>query len=193
MPWLPGRFCVCQQSILCYPNNSCGFPLEFLDKNLDNAEEAADQFKLIQAAYDVLSDPQERAWCVQIYLYRISLLLSAQWTWMNDDCLFVCGRYDNHRDALLKGGLSGDYEDDSIDLLQYFTVTCYSGYGDDEKVSVCVARYSLSHQTVSLSGLQTSKIPDKEDLNLTNKQTYFNPQKLLLARTNQLYYHMINC
>ncbi|XP_011479968.1 dnaJ homolog subfamily C member 21 isoform X2 [Oryzias latipes] len=73
------------------------------DKNLDNAEEAAEQFKLIQAAYDVLSDPQERAW------------------------------YDNHRDALLKGGLSGDYEDDSIDLLQYFTVTCYSGYGDDEK------------------------------------------------------------
>lgn len=38
------------------------------DKNLDNAEEAADQFKLIQAAYDVLSDPQERAWCVQMYL-----------------------------------------------------------------------------------------------------------------------------
>lgn len=48
---------------------------------------------------------------------------------------FSCiDRYDNHRDALLKGGLSGDYEDDSIDLLQYFTVTCYSGYGDDEKV-----------------------------------------------------------
>ncbi|XP_054612421.1 dnaJ homolog subfamily C member 21 [Dunckerocampus dactyliophorus] len=73
------------------------------DKNLDNAEEAAEQFKLIQAAYDVLSDPQERAW------------------------------YDNHRDALLKGGLSGDYEDDSIDLVQFFTVTCYSGYGDDDK------------------------------------------------------------
>ncbi|XP_020780874.2 dnaJ homolog subfamily C member 21 [Boleophthalmus pectinirostris] len=73
------------------------------DKNLDDAEEAAEQFKLIQAAYDVLSDPQERAW------------------------------YDNHREALLKGGLSGDYKDDSIDLLQYFTVTCYSGYGDDEK------------------------------------------------------------
>uniref|UniRef100_A0A3Q3IX98 J domain-containing protein n=1 Tax=Monopterus albus TaxID=43700 RepID=A0A3Q3IX98_MONAL len=30
------------------------------DKNLDSAEEAAEQFKLIQAAYDVLSDPQER-------------------------------------------------------------------------------------------------------------------------------------
>ncbi|KAM4708226.1 dnaJ homolog subfamily C member 21 [Discoglossus pictus] len=73
------------------------------DKNLDNSEEAAEQFKSIQAAYDVLGDPQERAW------------------------------YDNHRDALLKGGVDGEYQDDSLDLVQYFTVTCYSGYGDDEK------------------------------------------------------------
>uniref|UniRef100_A0A8C8EFX8 DnaJ heat shock protein family (Hsp40) member C21 n=1 Tax=Otus sunia TaxID=257818 RepID=A0A8C8EFX8_9STRI len=73
------------------------------DKNLENAEEAAEQFKLIQAAYDVLGDPQERAW------------------------------YDNHREALLKGGVDGDYQDDSLDLLRYFTVSCYSGYGDDEK------------------------------------------------------------
>ncbi|KAJ3606041.1 hypothetical protein NHX12_028084 [Muraenolepis orangiensis] len=73
------------------------------DKNLDNPEEAAEHFKLIQAAYDVLSDPQERAW------------------------------YDNHREALLKGGVSGEYRDDSVDLLQFFTVTCYSGFGDDEK------------------------------------------------------------
>ncbi|NXX95639.1 DJC21 protein, partial [Centropus bengalensis] len=73
------------------------------DKNLENVEEAAEQFKLIQAAYDVLSDPQERAW------------------------------YDNHREALLKGGVDGDYQDDSLDLLCYFTVSCYSGYGDDEK------------------------------------------------------------
>ena len=43
-------------------------------------------------------------------------------------------RYDNHREALLKGGLDGEYQDDSLDLLHYFTVTCYSGYGDDEKV-----------------------------------------------------------
>ncbi|XP_072461943.1 dnaJ homolog subfamily C member 21 isoform X2 [Notamacropus eugenii] len=80
------------------------------DKNLDNAAEAAEQFKLIQAAYDVLSDPQERAW------------------------------YDNHREALLKGGADGDYQDDSLDLLRYFTVTCYSGYGDDEKGFYAVYR-----------------------------------------------------
>ncbi|KAG8599118.1 hypothetical protein GDO81_002881 [Engystomops pustulosus] len=80
------------------------------DKNLDNSEEAAEQFKVIQAAYDVISDPQERAW------------------------------YDNHRDALLKGGVDGEYQDDSLDLVQYFTVTCYSGYGDDEEGFYAVYR-----------------------------------------------------
>uniref|UniRef100_A0A182Y6E3 DnaJ homolog subfamily C member 21 n=1 Tax=Anopheles stephensi TaxID=30069 RepID=A0A182Y6E3_ANOST len=44
------------------------------DKNLDNAEEANQQFLLVQAAYDVLSDHQERAW------------------------------YDNHREQIIRGG-----------------------------------------------------------------------------------------
>ncbi|NWW96819.1 DJC21 protein, partial [Rhynochetos jubatus] len=81
------------------------------DKNLENAEEAAEQFKLIQAAYDVLGDPQERAW------------------------------YDDHREALLKGGIDGDYQDNSLDLLHYFTASCYSGYGDDEKGFFTVYRH----------------------------------------------------
>ncbi|KAM9841890.1 dnaJ homolog subfamily C member 21 [Aulostomus maculatus] len=101
------------------------------DKNLDNAEEAAEQFKLIQAAYDVLSDPQERAW------------------------------YDNHREALLKGGLSGDYEDDSIDLLQYFTVTCYSGYGDDEKSFYAV--YRNLFESIVKEEMEHSKVEDEEE------------------------------
>ncbi|XP_076613847.1 dnaJ homolog subfamily C member 21 isoform X3 [Chaetodon auriga] len=101
------------------------------DKNLDNAEEAAEQFKLIQAAYDVLSDPQERAW------------------------------YDNHREALLKGGLSGDYEDDSIDLLQYFTVTCYSGYGDDEKGFYTV--YRNLFESIVKEEMEHSRVDDEEE------------------------------
>lgn len=32
------------------------------DKNLDNIEEATQKFNLIQEAYNVLSDPKERAW-----------------------------------------------------------------------------------------------------------------------------------
>ncbi|KAM3600093.1 uncharacterized protein V6R79_017312 [Siganus canaliculatus] len=101
------------------------------DKNLDNAEEAAEHFKLIQAAYDVLSDPQERAW------------------------------YDNHREALLKGGLSGDYEDDSVDLLQYFTVTCYSGYGDDEKGFYTV--YRNLFESIVKEEMEHSKVEDEEE------------------------------
>jgi len=43
------------------------------DKNRENVEEAKEEFQLIQQSYEVLSDPQERAW------------------------------YDKHRDALLRG------------------------------------------------------------------------------------------
>ncbi|XP_058821458.1 dnaJ homolog subfamily C member 21 [Topomyia yanbarensis] len=70
------------------------------DKNLDNSEEANQQFLLVQAAYDVLSDLQERAW------------------------------YDNHREQILRGGHT-NYEDNSIDLFQYFTTACYKGFSDD--------------------------------------------------------------
>ncbi|XP_054468205.1 dnaJ homolog subfamily C member 21 isoform X3 [Anoplopoma fimbria] len=101
------------------------------DKNLDNADDAAEQFKLIQAAYDVLSDPQERAW------------------------------YDNHRDALLKGGISGDYEDDSIDLLQYFTVTCYSGFGDDEKGFYTV--YRNLFESIVKEEMEHVKVDEEEE------------------------------
>ncbi|KAJ8338975.1 hypothetical protein SKAU_G00357610 [Synaphobranchus kaupii] len=101
------------------------------DKNLENGEEAAEQFKLIQAAYEVLSDPQERAW------------------------------YDNHREALLKGGVSGEYADDSIDLLQYFTVTCYSGFGDDEEGFYTV--YRKLFESIVKEEMEHSKEEDEEE------------------------------
>lgn len=72
------------------------------DKNLDKSEEAKEQFQLIQQAYEVLSDPQERAW------------------------------YDKHRDTILCGRGS-NYKDNSIDVYEYFTTACFSGFGDDQK------------------------------------------------------------
>ncbi|XP_013994345.2 dnaJ homolog subfamily C member 21 [Salmo salar] len=101
------------------------------DKNLDNADEAAEQFKLIQAAYEVLSDPQERAW------------------------------YDNHREALLKGGVSGEYADESVDLVQFFTVTCYSGYGDDEEGFYTV--YRNLFESITTEEMDHSKEEDEEE------------------------------
>ncbi|XP_014231055.2 dnaJ homolog subfamily C member 21 isoform X1 [Trichogramma pretiosum] len=73
------------------------------DKNPDNQSEAKEQFQLVQQAYEVLSDPHERAW------------------------------YDNHREAILKGGIGEDYQDDSLDVFPYFSSSCFKGYGDDEK------------------------------------------------------------
>lgn len=71
------------------------------DKNPDNIDEAKREFILVQQAYEVLSDPQERAW------------------------------YDRHRDSILKGAGSG-YEDESLDVFPYFSVSCFRGYDDSD-------------------------------------------------------------
>lgn len=71
------------------------------DKNLDDSDNAKEQFQLIQQAYEVLSDKQERAW------------------------------YDRHREQILLGAQS-DFEDKNLNVFQYFTTSCFRGYGDDE-------------------------------------------------------------
>lgn len=80
------------------------------DKNLDSPQEAKEHFQIVQQAWEVLSDPHERTW------------------------------YDNHREAILKGGIGGDYKDDSIDLFQFFSTGCFKGYNDDEKSFYTVYR-----------------------------------------------------
>ncbi|GIM08082.1 hypothetical protein Vretimale_12093, partial [Volvox reticuliferus] len=85
------------------------------DKNAHRAEEAAERFKEIQNAYEILSDKHERAW------------------------------YDDHRDQILRsgerhqagggggfeGGTGKPAEDE--ELFSFFTSSCYSGYGDGPK------------------------------------------------------------
>ena len=62
------------------------------DKNREDPESAKEAFQLIQQAYDVLTDPQERAW------------------------------YDKHRDALIRGLSSSEGDIQGIDLYQYFSI-----------------------------------------------------------------------
>ena len=104
------------------------------DKNLDNAEVAKKEFQLIQAAYELLSDPQERAW------------------------------YDKHRDAILLGGnhlifhfllilikrpmafwfntaKGAEYQENAVNVFEYFTSACYAGFGDDDQSFYAVYRY----------------------------------------------------
>ncbi|CAG7834323.1 unnamed protein product, partial [Allacma fusca] len=73
------------------------------DKNPDRLEEAKEEFQILQQAYETLSNPQERAW------------------------------YDEHRNALLKGGLEADFDEDIIDIFPFMTSGCYKGFGDDEE------------------------------------------------------------
>eukprot|EP00042_Codosiga_hollandica_P019768 m.61999 g.61999 ORF g.61999 m.61999 type:complete len:574 (+) comp49514_c0_seq3:160-1881(+) len=74
------------------------------DKHPDEREFYTIEFQLLQAAHAVLSDPQERAW------------------------------YDNHRDAILRGGTVGDGEgSEGIDVTPYFSSSAFSGYDDNER------------------------------------------------------------
>lgn len=78
------------------------------DKNLDSPEDAADQFRLVQQAYECLSDAQERRW------------------------------YDEHRDAILAGWSGGGSGDNGAGAVMLFQVIpfmhpgCYSGYSDEK-------------------------------------------------------------
>eukprot|EP00878_Enallax_costatus_P030206 GHUV01032870.1.p1 GENE.GHUV01032870.1~~GHUV01032870.1.p1 ORF type:complete len:202 (+),score=69.47 GHUV01032870.1:343-948(+) len=85
------------------------------DKNQHRLGEADAVFKEIQNAYEVLSDKHERAW------------------------------YDSHRDQILRSGerhqagggpggfTPGERPEDEVDLFQYFSSSCYSGFGDGPK------------------------------------------------------------
>lgn len=79
------------------------------DKNRNNIEEATHKFQLIAAAYEVLSDPNERAW------------------------------YDSHRKQILSESSSGAYNEDDpnydpseINLWQYFSRDVFGDFNDEK-------------------------------------------------------------
>ncbi|KAG7345361.1 chaperone protein DnaJ [Nitzschia inconspicua] len=76
------------------------------DKNHGD-DQAAEKFRLVQQAYEVLSDPQERTW------------------------------YDDHRDAILAGWSTGNQDNDAsanmlFQVVPYMHPGCYSGYHNDK-------------------------------------------------------------
>ncbi|KAL3784300.1 hypothetical protein HJC23_004964 [Cyclotella cryptica] len=82
-------------------------PDKTLSLTPEEREQSACEFKLIQAAYECLSDPVERRW------------------------------YDEHREMILRGGLSGGGGDGTttpsflFDVVPYQYAGCYDGYSDD--------------------------------------------------------------
>jgi DnaJ family protein A protein 5 len=72
-------------------------------------EEATNQFKLVQSAWEVLSNEQERSW------------------------------YDSHREQILRGGKGGagggdasaPVDDDGVDISPLFNPACFDGFSDE--------------------------------------------------------------
>lgn len=81
-------------------------PDKVLSKSPEEQEASAAEFKLIQVAYECLSDPVERKW------------------------------YDEHRDMILRGGMGGGGGGDGssfiFDVVPYEFAGCYDGYADNE-------------------------------------------------------------
>ncbi|CAB3227082.1 unnamed protein product [Arctia plantaginis] len=79
----------------------------YLENNLEMAEEEKEEKKkllqLVQNAYEVLSDPQERAW------------------------------YDDNREDILLGEGYYACDLEAFDVYRYFSPSCYEGFGDDPR------------------------------------------------------------
>ncbi|RHY69814.1 hypothetical protein DYB34_006872 [Aphanomyces astaci] len=76
-------------------------------KDGQDVEAATQVFQEIQSAYEVVSDPQERAW------------------------------YDDHREQILRGDdgthHDGDADDDRFDVMRFFSTSIYKGFKDDDR------------------------------------------------------------
>ncbi|SPQ94296.1 unnamed protein product (mitochondrion) [Plasmodiophora brassicae] len=107
----------CFYEVLCVPRDASDADLRKAyrrlalewhpDKNLHRQDEAEARFKLIQEAFETLSDPDERAF------------------------------YDGHRDHILNDQMGADVDDRSardplIDLAVYFSAACFDGFTDKE-------------------------------------------------------------
>ena len=136
------------------------------DKN-QNDPAAEDRFKEIQNAYEILSDPNEKAW------------------------------YDAHRDAILKSGdrhqagasgeaMAGVRPDDFVDVYAYYTSSCYSGFGDGQRSFYGV--YSTVFSTIGKQEADASATrADKRGSSSGNKLPEFGLSSASWPEVNAFY------
>lgn len=92
------------------------------DKNPERLQECTAYFVLLQQAYEVLSDPQQRAF------------------------------YDRHRENIIHCGSAEETKDLGMDLTRYFWKGCFKEFGDDEEVTFFDITGSPITQGIELQG-----------------------------------------
>ena len=72
-------------------------------------------------------------------------------------------RYDDHREEIHRGARGGKLDEDGLDVFQYFTSSCYFGFGDDDKGFYVVYREVFNTLTAEdaefMSGSDEEEIP----------------------------------
>jgi DnaJ family protein A protein 5 len=105
------------------------------DRNPDNVEEATRMFHQVQDAYEVLTDPNERAW------------------------------YDQNRAAILRNTKSDSYRNvdieeedlDFIDIFQYVSSSCYQNNFNESKPVNFYSVYDKAFEQLVLEEIEFSK------------------------------------
>ncbi|CAG2119395.1 unnamed protein product, partial [Medioppia subpectinata] len=103
------------------------------DKNIDNEEMANNEFKLLQEAYEVLSDPKERKW------------------------------YDKHKDSILCGQNRDEIVDKEVDVYPFCSSFCFTSYTDDENGFYTVYRNLFNTITDEDIPFRDGDVKDSEE------------------------------
>jgi DnaJ homolog subfamily A member 5 len=133
-----------KKAIQCHP-----------DKNLEDPDTAVESFRLVQEAYECLSDPSERQW------------------------------YDDHRDALLKGWTAGsnNADDDSVrhcfNVLPYMHAHCYTGYNDNDDDDKSFYKI-YGHVFASIAKEENDAIENNSNNSTTNGSKHKHNNTMLL-------------
>jgi DnaJ family protein A protein 5 len=114
------------------------------DKNPDRLDEANRRFRLIQEAYEILSDPHERAWYDNHRESILNRMLIELYVTLNNQILNSAHKPSTGNAAgsgKRSSGTAASGYFEIIDVMQYFTTSVFEGFDDKNPRSFyCVYR-----------------------------------------------------
>jgi DnaJ family protein A protein 5 len=149
------------------------------DKNLHQQDVAEARFKEIQAAYQVLSDPSERAWYVSCWLVFAEMR-------RDNDLNRIAYRYDRHRESILRGWDPTASQFDGINLWEFFVSDCYDAFNDGER-----GFYTVYRKVFDTLAVEEEKY-DEDKKRKANQLPSFGNSKSTYAQVSAFYNFWLN-